>query len=76
MITVPMYQVQLETPDLTVSYEIATADFDAVDVAREHLRKWLPKPTPPIHKGGYDRIGHHESDGELPVVLSWTVRRL
>ena len=56
-----LYQVQLEAGDKIVSYEIATNDFDAVDVAKENFLKSYPELTKEdIHLGGYCTIGYHK----------------
>lgn len=69
----PLYQVQLETRDLIVSYEVATPDFDAVDIAKAHLRERLRKPHIPIHYGGGGSIGYHPIGDGSPVVIAWKV---
>lgn len=52
-----LYHVQLETRDVTVSYEIATNDFDAVQIATADLTPCLPEGTQ-IWCGGVSRIGY------------------
>jgi len=52
-----LYHVQLETKSRTVSYEIATTEFDAVQLAKAHLRQRID-PCGPIHVGGYSTIGY------------------
>jgi hypothetical protein len=52
-----LYHVQLETRDVTVSYEIATNDFDAVEIATADLTPRLPEGTQ-IWCGGVSRIGY------------------
>ena len=52
-----LYHVQLETRDVTVSYEIATNDFDAVQIATADLTPHLPEGTQ-IWCGGVSRIGY------------------
>ena len=69
----PLYHVQLETRYLIVSYEIATPDFDAVDVAIAHLRERLRDPHVPIHYGGGGNIGYHPIGDGKPVVIEWKV---
>ena len=69
----PLYHVQLETRDLIVSYEIATDNYDAVEVAMAHLRERLRDPHVHIHYGGGDSIGYHPIGDGKPVVLEWRV---
>ena len=69
----PLYHVQLETRYLLVSYEIATPDFDAVDVAIAHLRERLRDPNVPIHYGGGGSVGYHPIGDGKPVVIEWKV---
>ena len=69
----PLYHVQLETRDLIVSYEIATPNFDYVEVAMAHLRERLRDPHVPIHHGGGGRIGYHRRGDGRAVVVEWTV---
>jgi len=73
--TVPLYQVQLEFAGHIYSYEVATPDFDAVEIATKHLREEavgepLINPKPVVHVGGYSQIGEHPSKG----VISWERR--
>jgi len=53
---VPLYQVLLETAGAIVSFEVATADSDAVVVATQRLSDLLPEGAG-IHLGGYAEIG-------------------
>jgi len=69
----PLYHVQLETRDLIVSYEVATPDFDHVEVAMAHLRERLRDPQVHIHYGGGGSIGYHPSGNGKPVILEWKV---
>ena len=69
----PLYHVQLETRDLIVSYHIATDDYDAVEVAKVHLRERLPDPEVQIHKGGLSTVGYHPIGDGSPVVVEWEV---
>ena len=69
----PLYHVQLETRDLIVSYEIATDNFDAVDIAQAHLRERLRKPHIPLHYGGSGSIGYHPIGDGKPVIIEWKV---
>ena len=69
----PLYHVQLETRDLIVSYEVATPDFDYVEVAMAHLRERLRDPHVHIHHGGGGSIGYHPIGDGKPVVIEWKV---
>jgi hypothetical protein len=69
----PLYHVQLETRDLIVSYEIATPDFDYVEIATAHLRERLGEPHAPIHYGGGGSIGYHPIGDGLPLIIEWKV---
>lgn len=69
----PLYQVQLETRDLIVSYEIATPDFDYVEVALAHLRERLRGVKVYILYGGGGSIGYHPIGDGKPVVIEWKV---
>ena len=62
----PLYQVQLETRDLIVSYEY-------VEVAMAHLRERLRDPHVHIHYGGGGSIGYHPIGDGKPVVIEWKV---
>ena len=66
----PLYHVQLETRNLIVSYEVATDNYDAVEVATEHLSRHLD-PGTHIWKGGMSSIGYHPIGD--PVVLRWKI---
>ena len=46
----PMYHVQLETRHRTISYEIATQNFNHVEIAKMHLSK--------DHVGGCSSVGY------------------
>ncbi|NBU17606.1 MAG: hypothetical protein EBS48_11490 [Actinobacteria bacterium] len=61
-----LYHVQLETKDLLVSYEIATPDFDAVDLAKADLAGRLP-PETPIWCGSTSSIGYVPLDSPAVV---------
>jgi len=54
----PIYHVQLETQDRIVSYEVATNDYDYVDVAKAHLQARLQEDGP-VRVGGTSSIGYH-----------------
>ena len=72
----PLYHVQLETRDLIVSYHIATDNYDAVEVAKVHLRERLLDPEVHIHKGGtmgLSTVGYHPIGDGSPVVVEWEV---
>jgi hypothetical protein len=69
----PLYHVQLETRDLIVSYDIATPDYNAVDVALADLRPRLLDPETHIWKGSTSTIGYHPLGEGKPVVVSWSV---
>ena len=69
----PLYHVQLETRDLIVSYEIATDDYDYVEVAEAHLRVRLRDPHVPIHYGGGGDIGYHPIGDGKPRIIEWEV---
>ena len=68
----PLYHVQLETRDLIVSYEIATDDYDYVEVAEAHLRERLGDHVPIWYGGGGD-IGYHPIGEGKPVIIEWKV---
>lgn len=65
-----LYHVQLETADLLVSYEIATADFDAVDIAKADLAPRLREGTP-LWCGGTSSIGYVAAD--VPPIVEMRV---
>jgi len=72
----PLYEVHLELGSATVSYEVATPDFDAVEIATEHLRREVigdPLVNPPlhVHVGGYSVIGDHPVKG----IVAWVRKR-
>ena len=71
----PLYQVQLEFANHTYSYEVATPDFDAVEIAKAHLKESIGKPlilpVPVVAVGGYSQIGEHPYKG----VISWERKR-
>ncbi len=69
----PLYHVQLETRDLIVSYEVATKDFDQVEVATAHLRQRLRDPHVQVHHKGGGSIGYHPRGDGRAVVVEWTV---
>lgn len=69
----PVYHVQLETGDLIVSYEVATPDYDAVEVAMLDLRARLTDPNVHIACGHTSSIGYHTIDDGKPVVISCLV---
>ncbi len=69
-----LYHVLLETvgtQQLIVSYEIATPDFDYVDIAKAHLQETLADPNIYIYSGGSSSIGHHPIGDGSPVVVEW-----
>ena len=66
-----LYQVQIETSDIIVGYEIATSEFDHCDIAMDHLREQLVEPFTAMWVGGTDHIGYHPV-GESHVV-KWDV---
>jgi hypothetical protein len=68
----PLYHVQLETRDLIVSYEVATDEYDAADLAIQHLKGWknLQEDTP-IWKTHISSIGYHPIGGS--VVVKWEI---
>ena len=73
---ITLYEVQLELGSATVSYEVATPDFDAVEIATEHLRREVigdPLVNPPlrVHVGGYSVIGEHPVKG----IVAWVRKR-
>jgi hypothetical protein len=57
----PLYHVQLETRRRIISYEIATDDFDATDLAKGHLCSviGLLPGEDYVHTGGVHQIGYH-----------------
>lgn len=54
----PLYHVQLETKRRTVSYEIATTEFDAILLAKAHYKQRNDLFVEQIHIGGYSDIGY------------------
>ena len=54
----PLYHVQLETRHRTISYEIATQNFNHVEIAKMHLCQRLIEGEDYIHVGGCSRIGY------------------
>jgi|APSaa5957512622_1039677.scaffolds.fasta_scaffold27119_5 hypothetical protein len=64
-----LYHIQLETNNLIVSYEVATSEYNAVEVATAHLRERLVNPDVRIGVGGSSTIGYHQK-GE-PKVVKW-----
>lgn len=52
-----LYHVQLETPELIVSYEIATSEFDAVEIAKNDMSTRIPEGTP-LWCGAVSSIGY------------------
>lgn len=69
----PVYHVQLETRDLIVSYEVATPEYDAVEVATMDLRARLVDPDVHIWCGSSSTIGYHPIGDGKPVVVSCSV---
>ena len=54
----PMYHVQLETRHRTISYEIATQNFNHVEIAKMHLSQRLIEGEDYIHVGGCSSVGY------------------
>ncbi len=63
-----LFHVQLETSDLIVSFEIASEDYDHVDVAKAHLSGLIGEGRH-IHCGGTSSIGYVDrGDGSTRIV--------
>lgn len=69
----PRFHVQLETRDIIASYEVATPDYDAVEIAINHLRERLLDQNTHIWKGHTSGIGYHPIGDGSPVIVEWTV---
>lgn len=74
--TVPLYQVQLEIGSAIVSYEVATPDFDALEIATEHLRREVigdPLVNSPLRV----IVGAYSVIGEPPIkgIVAWERKR-
>jgi hypothetical protein len=54
----PMYHVQLETRHRIISYEIATQNFNHVEIAKMHLSQRLIEGEDYIHVGGCSSVGY------------------
>lgn len=52
-----------------VCCEVATQNFDAVDVALRHLRSQVPRDAV-IHVGGYSEIGQYPAGDSLVGVTT------
>ena len=59
-----LYQVQLETSNDIYCFEICTDDFDAVEIAKRHLKSKHGEDCP-FHVGGYGKIGLGRKRGVL-----------
>ena len=73
-----LYHVQLETSELIVSYEIATSEFDAIEIAKTDMSTRIPEGTP-LWCGSVSSIGYVPIEslaildmkvvaGELPMI--------
>jgi hypothetical protein len=58
----PLYHVQLETRHRIISYEIATQNFNHVEIATMHLCQRLIKGEDYVHVGGCSRIGYADKN--------------
>ena len=57
-----LYQVQLETKRITYSFEIATSEFNAIEIAKDHIFTKF-NISGPFHIGRYSEIGQTEKFG-------------
>ena len=71
----PVYHVQLETRDLVVSYEVATADYNAVAVATADLRARLRDPEAHVWGESAGHVGYYPVGDGSPVVVTWSVAK-